>query len=241
MKQTGKHPALKVAGSLWSYYRFTLTWHWAIFVVAFVGINILLHRLEVEDVNALSDGIWAGSASSPKIFLLVIGILLTPISLASYVSFGITRKHFALGSILLLIGMSFVSAILMTLGYPIERVIYGMIGETADLVHPPLLQSAAEHLLLFVGYFSAGWMIGSGFYRNDWRIGTVICLLALIPIILMEATAESGGLIRFMSYSFDFPAFAPWLELLLQLLIAAIMLAVNYLMLRKVAIRRKLV
>ncbi|MCR2803478.1 hypothetical protein [Paenibacillus soyae] len=241
MNTPNKHSALKVAGSLWSSYRMTLIWFWAIFVVVFLGINFLLLHLGEVDSDMWSEGIWAGSVYSPKIFLFVIGILVTPISLASYVSFGITRKHFVWGSTLMLAGLSLVCAILTAAGFPIERLIYDMTGGSGSLNQPPLLESSLEFFVLCFGYCLAGCMIGNGFYRHDWRIGTIICLLALLPIILMEAIVESGSLIRFMSYSFHSPSLAPWLELILTLAIAAMMLALNFSMLRKVTIRRKLV
>ncbi|MEK3882319.1 hypothetical protein [Paenibacillus sp. PL2-23] len=229
MNKSGQHPALKVAGSMWSGYRVTLIWYWSIFVIVYVGINLLLRHLGEVDESMWGGGIWEGSVYSPKIFLLVIGILVTPVSLASYVTFGITRKHFAWGSALLFVGLSFVCTVLTAVGYPIEQLLYQMAGGTGDLKQPPLLEGSMDYFILSVGYCLAGWLIGNGYYGKDWRVGTIICVAALVPIILMEIIADAGT------------SFALWLEVLMLLVVAGLLLAANLFLLRKVRIRRKLV
>lgn len=239
MMKSRRHPALHVALHLWSGYQRTLLRYWIIFTIAFVGINLILRDIGAIDEEFNIYGIWSGASSPPKIFFLIIGIFITPLSLASYISNGITRKHFTSGALLVALGMSLLSTILLNAGYPIERIVVDLFGGFDTLKHPPLVRNAVEHFFLFLGYFCCGWTIGSGFYRFNWRIGMLICLLALVPPMLMEATVSSAGYMQWFSYSIKTPFIAFGLEVVLLLLLSAFSIAVNYWMLRRIAIKRK--
>jgi len=48
-----------------------------------------------------------------------------------------------------------------------------------------------EYFCLFFAYFGSGWLIGSGFYRFDWKIGILISVAALLPAMAMEIVLSS--------------------------------------------------
>ncbi|RJX38782.1 hypothetical protein D3P09_14705 [Paenibacillus pinisoli] len=233
-----KHPVLIVSNSLWSGYRASLIGYWMIFVVVFVGINLFLPNNLSDQME--TQGIWAGAGFSPKVYLLVIGILLTPVSMTSYVSNGITRKHFVGGTILLSIPMALISAVVMTLGFPVEQLLRDWVGGKEIMANPSLLQSGVEFFLGFLAYYVVGWMIGSGFYRYNWKAGVVISILSLLPLILIEAVGSNGTMELFGS-AIAWPEIPFIVEMLLILFIVAIIMAINYAMLRKAAIKRKLI
>ncbi|RJE87629.1 hypothetical protein D3P07_15035 [Paenibacillus sp. 1011MAR3C5] len=234
-----KHPMLIVANNLWSGYRTSLIGYWIIFVAIFVGIHLGL-PINMSKELGIGEGIWAGASISPKIYLLVIGILLTPVSLSSFVSSGITRKHFVGGAMLFTLLMSLISAIVMVVGFPVERLLTDWFGGQEILVTPPLLQSGVEFFLGFLGYFAIGWMIGSGFYRFSWQSGIAISILSLVPIIFIEMVSGTGP-IELFGYTMTRPSVSFMVEMLLVLLIVCIIMALNYGMHRTVAIKRKLI
>lgn len=233
-----KHPVLIVGGNLWSGYRASLLSYWIIFVLVFVGINLFLPNNLSNQME--TQGIWAGAGFSPKVYLLVIGILLTPVSMSSHVSNGITRKHFVGGTIVFAIPMSLISAVVITLGFPVEQLLRDWVGGNEIMANPSLMQSGVEFFLGFLGYYAVGWMIGSGFYRYNWKAGIVISILSLLPLILMEMVGSTGVMDLFGT-TVAWPEMPFLVEMLITLLIVAIIMAINYAMLRKAAIKRKLI
>lgn len=233
-----KHQVFIVSKSLWSGYRASLLSYWIIFVLVFVGINVFLPNNLSNQME--THGIWAGAGFSPKVYMLVIGILLTPVSMSSYVSSGITRKHFVGGAILFTIPISLISAVVMTLGFPVEQLLRDWVGGKEIMANPSLMQSGVEFFLGFLGYFAVGWMIGSGFYRYNWKAGIVISILSLLPLILIEMVGSTGVMDLFGT-TFAWPEMPFLVEMLITLLIVAIVIAINYAILRKAAIKRKLI
>lgn len=233
-----KHPALNVSLQLWAAYRWTLLWYWLVFVIVIVVLHILLRDTGGEadiDVN----GLWAGSSTSPKIFMLIFGLMITPISLAGFVSNGVTRKHFSLGATLFIIGVTLLCTLVFAAGFPVEKALLDWFGHSDQLVHPPLFRTAAAQFLVIVGYFGMGWMIGTSFYRYNWRIGSLISVLSFVPITIMEMVAGSVALLKFLEGKFDTPALNFGLSFILLAIIAAAIIAANFFMLRKAPIKRK--
>ncbi|REK71440.1 hypothetical protein [Paenibacillus paeoniae] len=234
-----KHPVFIVAKNLWSGYRISLIAYWSIFTAIFIGIQLGL-PIHLSKEMEIGQGIWSGAGISPKLYLLILGILLTPLSLSSFVSSGITRKHFVGGAVLFSMLMSLISALIMTVGFPVERLLTEWFGGQEILVKPLLLQVGVEFFLGFLGYFAIGWMIGSSFYRFNWQTGIAVSILSLIPIILIEMVGGTGPSELF-GYTFTMPSMSFIVEMLLILLIAVIVMTINYGMHRTVAIKRKLI
>ncbi|MHA6480633.1 hypothetical protein ACX1C1_01645 [Paenibacillus sp. strain BS8-2] len=228
-----RSPARNVAYHLWKAYRHVLIWFWLVFTVIFVGINELIMRGYIPDEEFKEAGsIWSGASLSPRIFLLVLGILLTLGSLSSFVSNGVTRRAFARGGLLFIAGMSLICSLVVLIGYPIERMIIEISGAERILVHPNLLVEVLKNILLFFSYFCAGWMIGTGFYRFHWFKGLILCHLLVGVIILLEIvpslewvnSASGNHAINFV-----------------LLLLSCVCLAwINVRLLHRVVIRRKL-
>jgi hypothetical protein len=228
-----RSPAMNVAKHLWGTYRYILIWFWIVFAAIYVTINELIMRGYIPDEEIRESGsIWEGASFSPRIFLLVIGILLTIGSFNSFVSNGITRRSFGKGGLAFAGAMSLVCAVVNLLGYPIERFIIDISGAERVLVHPNFVVEGLTTLILYFGYFCAGWLIGTGFYRFHWFKGLLVCWLAVAIMVGMEIVSE-------MDIA-EAAAADAGVKLLVLAALAALAAWLNATFLRKVAVKRKL-
>lgn len=124
-------------------FRWTFVSYWLIYIAIFVGLAILKNSNAVIDVEFGLQGVWESASVSPKIFPMVIGIILTPLSLASFVSNGVTRKHFIGGMILVVTAVSTLFGLTMTAGYLVEQFVYNQNHWTLELQNPHLFTSSA--------------------------------------------------------------------------------------------------
>lgn len=228
-----RSPAMNVANHLWSTYRYVLIWFWIVFTGCYVTINELIMRGYIPDEEIRESGsIWEGASFSPRIFLLVIGILLTIGSFNSFVSNGITRKSFGRGGLVFAAIMSLICTVVNLLGYPVERFIIDISGADRLLTHPNLVVEGLTSLILYFGYFCAGWLIGTGFYRFHWFKGLLICLLAVAIMVGMEIVSD-------MDIA-DAAVMDAGIKLLALAAISMLVVWMNGTFLRKVAVKRKL-
>lgn len=247
MSRQGQSPVYRVAKHLCASHTRVMLWYWAIFIVAFVVVSILLNNFGVMDAEK---DMLQSISYSPKIFLLVLGILLTSLSMPSYVTNGITRKHFATGAILNILFLSFICVILQTVGLYAGGRIYDLLNMEQKWAETALLPSLITSILLYVLYFTYGWLIGSSYYRFGWMLGTGITIVAGIVVIAMEKLLEASyaggqltnitiaGLGKMSFYMADL-GFA---VVHVIILVAALLLgAANYYVLRNAAIRRKVI
>ncbi|WP_337101022.1 hypothetical protein [Paenibacillus sp. YIM B09110] len=124
-------------------YRWSLGIYWLIFICIYVIIGIVINAPALAGNDIDARGMWEGASTSPRIFLLVIGIMLTPLSIAGFVANGVTRKYFIWGASGLIVVYSAISALIMTLGYPIEKWIYEYYDWEITLNNPHLFIDAS--------------------------------------------------------------------------------------------------
>ncbi|MDQ6420056.1 hypothetical protein RB620_11475 [Paenibacillus sp. LHD-117] len=228
-----RSPAMNVALHLWSAYKHVLLWYWIIFTGIYVTINELFMRCVIPNDEVRESGsIWAGASISPRIFLLVLGILLTVGSFSSFVSNGLTRRSFVKGSLLFMAVMSLICAAINLIGFPVERYIVDMSGAARTLDHPDLAVEGLTTLLVFFGYFCGGWLIGSGFYRFHWVKGLLVCWLS---VAFMLALDYITGLELLASGAANTA-----INLILLLVLCAALIWLNHSFLRKAAVKRKM-
>lgn len=247
MNRKRRHPAVNVALQLMHTYRWTLSMYWLIFLVIYIAIGVIL-RAPAVGYEMEAQGLWEGASTSPKIFLLVIGILMTPLSLASFVSNGVTRRHFIWGVSGLLVVYSAISAIIMVIGYPIEQWIYDRYDWPLELGNPHLFKDASqpwlvfvEYFFLFIAYFGSGWLIGSSFYRFNWKLAVVLCLVTLLPAMAMESVISADWIGSILQKAYDIERASLAVVIPLALCVVALLLGSVYLLLRQVAVKRKVI
>lgn len=228
-----RSPAMNVAYHLWGTYWHSLIWFWGIFTPVYVGINELMMRGYIESDEVRESGsIWVGASFSPRIFLLVIGILLTIGSFNSFVSNGITRSSFGKGGLAFAAMMSLICTIVYVLGYPIESLIVNNSELDRVLLHPNLFVEGFTSFILNLSSFCTGWLIGTAFYRFHWFKGLLVCWLAVVILVGMEML--SGMEIV------DTVATDAGIKLLALAIIGALVVWLNATFLRKVSVKRKL-
>lgn len=228
-----RSPAMNVAYHVWGTYWHSLIWFWGIFTVVYVGINELMMRGYIESDEIRESGsIWVGASFSPRIFLLVMGILLTIGSFNSFVSNGITRRSFGKGGLVFAAVMSLICAIVNLLGYPVERLIIHVSGSERLLLHPNLVVDGITNLILYFVYFCSGWMIGTAFYRFHWFKGLLICWLAVAIMVGIEILNEMEIV--------GAAAVDTGIKLLALAIIGSLVVWLNATFLRKVTVKRKL-
>jgi hypothetical protein len=236
-----KHPALNVAGWITYGFRWPLIIYWILYVLMFIGLGIADSIFNFSGDNASS--IWEGFGISPKIFLMVLGIMLTPFMLAGFVSNGVTRRRFVQGVTLMIGLLSVLFALVITIAYPVEAYIFEQKGWPIELDSHHIFTSREqyvliflEHLLTFFTYFGSGWMFGSLFYRFDWRIAMLLLLPAMAPFILLEVAVSLNGISEKLGLTLGLTQL---IGLLICLVTAASVIWLNYAMLRTVTIKKK--
>ncbi|WP_168119727.1 hypothetical protein [Paenibacillus sp. HB172176] len=228
MKDYERKPAGTVFAHLWSAYRKVILWYWMVYILVFIAIGVLFDMDIIPSEELSSSGVWLQSGSIPGYFLFVLGIMLTPLSLANFVSSGVTRKHFTTGSTRMLLIAAALCACIITAGIPAEQFLYSRFIDREILNHPPLLRFLIEHFALFAGYFSSGWMIGTIFYRYPWHLGILYSVIAYCPTLLIETAIKHDE----WSTLITIPA---------MILLCVLMVVVNFMLLRRINIKRRLI
>ncbi|OBZ08710.1 hypothetical protein [Bacillus sp. FJAT-26390] len=242
-----KHPVLNVAQHLLYTFRWTFFFYWIIFILVFIGLAVLVNEKVIPDGELNLNEIWESVTISPKIFLMVIGILLTPASLASFVACGVTRRHFIRGVTLFMAASSALLAILMMAGISVEQFIYERNNWSIELQNAHLFTSPSqlglvfvEYFCLFFAYFGSGWLIGSGYYRFHWRNGLLITLVAIVTAVAMDIVLTSKWLGELLQSAFNAQHTPVAAVVLLAILVIAIIVVLNDRILRRVAIKKKM-
>lgn len=137
--------------------------------------------------------IWASGASASKIYVGVIGIILSLSILPLYVTNGVTRRHFVIGGSIVVAGVAVLSGLLSLAGFGVEELIYNQAGIGDVIEDQSAFGSVGRAILVVVAYaianaayMSSGWLIGSGYYRFGGLGGTLFLLVALIPVAVVE-------------------------------------------------------
>jgi hypothetical protein len=172
-------------------YASVFSWFWSILIVVFA--IVLTARASTAEVDT-STWLWMGS--SPKIFALVIGILLPTLALPRWVSHGITRRAFTFAADIIVGAIAIMGAALVAVGYAAESVVYRAVGLQDALDDLPLRLFAdssawylivVQYALLFGAYAITGWLIGAGYYRWGALRGTLFLIPAALPLVATEA------------------------------------------------------
>ncbi len=241
MASPRKHPAVKVAGGLARGFRWPLMIYGLIYVLMFAAVQLAMSIFNMSEDSAAS--LWGGFGISPKMFLLVLGILLTPFMLPAFVANGVTRKRFVQGTTLMIALLSVLFALLATAAYPLAAYFFDQAIWSEQMDYGQLFTSSEQygiifldHVLQFFTYFVTGWMFGSLFYRFDWKWATVLLFPAMAPFIVVEAALSVSGIKEHLGLS---EGGAVTVGVLISFAVAAITVWLVYSMLKQVAIKKK--
>jgi hypothetical protein len=222
-----------VAKTLFRVYRPVAVWFLgAVTVLAGVGMTIVNH---VADPPF---SLWLLIvASAVKYWVLCLGILLVSMNLRQFVTNGVTRRDFVIGSGVFGLSIAVFFAILVPLGHGVENALLSISGGTPP-GYPQLSASTALREFGYVlpselAFLVSGLAVTAGFYRYGAWPGILLLIPSLIPMGVVEAllgVGERGELdTRFLSYAGALSA---------AVVVTALIVVLYHRVMRDVAIRR---
>ena len=166
---------------------------WAGFFVFVTMVTLGVSAFRPIEVSG-----WEVGSQLPRWFLGGIGVYLTAVYLPLYIAHGYTRREFLAQAPVATAATVAVAALLMTVGYGLERVIYGVADWPQVLQQSHLFAAPdqyglilLEFLLLFAVWAAAGALGGAGFYRGP-ASGLAVTPVALAMVGLAEAVLNPG-------------------------------------------------
>ncbi|MGA8943937.1 MAG: hypothetical protein WB502_14680 [Thermoactinomyces sp.] len=173
------------------------TFWFLLFILAaqIVHVILVIFPLNIEDTIRNFLPFLHGSA---KIYMLIIGIFSYGF-LTFYVTQGVTRRDYFIGSSLAALGLSITMIIIGVILSGLQFIILDRI------IHYPaitlfenygVLQPIYYNMNIFIFYL-IGYLIGIGYYRFGWIIGFAFVAFAILSIILTETLLKSQPAIAF--------------------------------------------
>lgn len=179
-------PARNVLGYLSKSLRWSLVGFWVTVMIVALSIGLAgrYRNPGAPDVNYLE---LIGGAT--KGYMMVIGILATPIYLPLFVTHGTTRRDFVKGSLAFAALLSVAATAVLYLSYLLQEAgaqpyKIGQ-GHLFTALNQPLL-IFVEYSLLLMAFFVSGWLIGSAYYRFGWVKGLFFMAVSLLPVVGLE-------------------------------------------------------
>lgn len=173
-----------------------LGWTWAATAVAFVAILAIIARVDGE----LDSSLWQGvGASWQRYVIFAAGVTTLPSLLAMFVSNGLTRAQLSASSTVSMVIVAAAGTTFVIAGYLVESLVFGSAGwphvvDQGDAVSSgfDLAVVALRFAVLFCLWFSAGWLIGTGFYRYGVVGGLALIVPFAIPVLVGEVLVSSA-------------------------------------------------
>jgi hypothetical protein len=166
---------------------------WAGFFVFVTLVTLVVSAFRPIEISG-----WEVASQLPRWFVGGIGVYLTAVYLPLYIAHGYTRREFLAQAPLATAATVGVAALLMTVGYGLERVVYGLADWPQTLQQSHLFAAPdqyglilLEFLVLFSVWAAAGALCGAGFYRGP-APGLAVTPVALAMVGLAEAVLNPG-------------------------------------------------
>lgn len=189
---------------------------------------------------------WDIAGQVARWFIGAIGVHLTAVYLPLYVTHGVTRRRVAADTAVFAGIYAVIAAVLMALGFLLEGLVYRLAGweqgldahlfDTPGQAHVAI----AEYGAVFLVWVVAGALLGAGFYRRP-GLGFVLIPLALAAVALLEAGIGGAYLapppVMRLGGLLDLGTFGPWEALAVAVVLAAVLGALSWLIVRDQPIR----
>jgi hypothetical protein len=167
-----------------------LAWTWLVTAAFFTVALALIIRLGGE----LDSSLWQGAGASwQRYVIFAAGVTTLPTFLALFVGNGVTRAQLAASSTVSMVVVAAAGTVVVIAGFVAESLAFSStgwphvmdggepVGSGADLV-----VLGVRYLVLFCMWYSAGWLIGTGFYRYGVVGGIGLIVPFAIPVVLCE-------------------------------------------------------
>lgn len=165
---------------------------WLVLLVCTCGVVAALNAS-----GGTPQSVWEQAAIVPRWAVLAVGGYLAVVSLPLQVSHGSTRREFAVRTGLFTVAFTGFSAVLMSVGFALEGLLFRSLGWTHGLTRPHLFAEpgqyaviAAEYWLVLAAWTVAGVLIGIAYYRfSGGAVAVAVpALLVLLPVELAVGT-----------------------------------------------------
>lgn len=168
------------------------TWLWAIVLVATHLIVLVVFAVR----GSIEVSGWEVASQLARWYAGGLGVYLAAVYLPLYVAHGYTRREIARQLPVAAVGTVLLLAVLMTVGYAVERAVYAVAGWPQVLGQEHLFDSVtaypvvtAEFLVLFLVWTAAGAMVGAAIYRQPGA-GIVAIPAGVVVVAAVEAVAN---------------------------------------------------
>jgi hypothetical protein len=167
-----------------------LGYTWAITAVVFAVVMALIIRVG----GHLDSSLWeSAGASWQRYVIFAAGVSTLPSFLAMFVGNGVTRSQLSASSTVSMVVVATAGTMFVIAGFVAEGLIVGSVGWTQAMDDGYPAASAGEYVVLALRYavifstwFSAGWLIGTGFYRYGTLGGIALIIPFAVPVLLCE-------------------------------------------------------
>lgn len=223
-----------------------------------VGFTVLLWLLSlvimagliggIAYFNSISGSVWDQFASStPHIFVAFMCGYVAHTFLPAYIAQGYTRQEFAAQSAIFVGIFTLAVTAMITVGYLLEYVAFGLIGWPRDITTGHAFTSSTQvHLIgfefgmTFLVWSLAGLFIGASFYRSE-DFGWFSIAIALVPISLVSMAFDRNfGPFDLVRRFFGIlPTLPLWLAALLGVLGLVVAAVLPWLVMRDTPVRTK--
>lgn len=194
---------ITVVARRWPLLRVLLTAHLSFVAVAWVLFTVVI--MVITGIVALAAGISNSvlhevAVQAPRWLMFGLAIDVVHTYLRIQLAHGRTRRDFLGQAIAYTVVLSGFTAVLITIGYLLERGYYAVFGWSQRLSREGVLATADEYAailgsfwLSFLMWTVAGLVIGLGFYRTT-GLGLLTIPLSLVIVLPTVAMFRTGGL-----------------------------------------------
>ncbi|HLS39671.1 MAG TPA: hypothetical protein VK038_02790 [Ornithinicoccus sp.] len=179
---------LRVSAWLLRAYGKLMVWFWGVvvfFAVAILAVVSRFHEVRVSGLQFAQHGaLW---------YPFSLAIILTSAYLGIHVASGLTRRSFALASLVVAASVSLVNAVAATVLLLVERAVYdglgwyhGLVGEPVTrevLADGPVVHAIGLFVVLTAGMVS-GTLVALAYYRFGGLTGTLTLPLSMLPLVV---------------------------------------------------------
>ncbi len=167
-----------------------LGWTWAATGVIYAVVMAVIIRVG----GHLDSSLWeSAGASWQRYVIFAAGVATLPSFLALFVGNGVTRSQLAASSTVAMVVVALCGTAFAIVGFVAESLIFGSVGWTQVMDNGYPADSvggyavlALRYAVIFSMWFSAGWLIGAGFYRYGFFGGIALIIPFAIPVLLCE-------------------------------------------------------
>ena len=214
---------------------------WVGFLVVVAGVAI-----GIGQFGEVTSSVLEPAAQLAGWFAIFMGGYLTHDVLELHLTHGQTRREFALMATVFVVVFAAFVALLMTVGFLLERILYRVADWPNRLESDHLYSSTVQVHAIFTEFWlmiliwtSAGALVGSAVYRNGHE-GWLAILLALIPISMASVVMGDGwGPIESVDRVLRDPSVHPAVAIPVCLFAFGLALAMTWPFLRDIPVRQK--